>query len=96
MDAMRVDIERATMELERMQIIRLRGARGVRLACRKGSLWITQEGVARDDFLVPGVCQEIETDGMVVIEAMLPSSLTIDSGKRNDVVVTAGLEPRAA
>jgi Protein of unknown function (DUF2917) len=93
---MRVDIERATMDFERMQIIRLRGARGVRLACRKGSFWITQEGVARDDFLVPGVSQEIETDGIVVIEAMLPSSLTIDSGKQPNAIVTARLEPRAA
>lgn len=96
MDAMKVDIERATMDLERMQMLRLRGARGVRLTCRKGSLWITQEGVARDDFLVPGRSQEIETDGMVVIEAMSASSLTIDSGNRPNVVLSAGLQPRAA
>lgn len=93
---MRVDIERATMDLEKMQIIRLRGARGVRLSCGRGSLWVTQEGVARDDFLVPGVSQEVETDGMVVIEAMLSSSLTIDSGKHSGVSIAAGLEPRAA
>lgn len=84
------------MDLERLQIIRLRGARGVRISCSRGSLWITQEGVARDDFLVPGVSQEIETDGVVVIEAMLPSSLTIDSGKRTGAIVSASAEPRAA
>lgn len=96
MGVMKVDIERATMDLERMQIIRLRGARGVQLSCRGGSLWVTQEGLARDDFLVPGVSQVIETDGMVVIEAMLASSLTIDSRKPSVVAVTAGLEPRTA
>lgn len=96
MDAVRVDIERVTMDLERMQIIRLRAVRGVRLSCRRGSLWVTQEGVARDDFLVPGVSQVIETDGMVVVEAMLPSSLTIDSGKHSVVDVSAGLVPRTA
>lgn len=96
MSAMKVDIERATMDLDRMQMLRLRGARGVRLSCGKGSLWVTQEGVARDDFLVPGRSQEIETDGMVVIEAMSASSLTIDSGKRPGVVVTAAAEPCAA
>lgn len=93
---MRVDIERATMDLERMQIVRLRGARGVRLSCARGSLWVTQEGMARDDFLVPGVSQEIETDGMVVIEALLPSSLTVDAGARSNATMTAGLEPSAA
>lgn len=96
MGAMKVDIERATMDLERMQIIRLRGARGVRLSCREGSLWVTQEGLARDDFLVPGVSQVIETDGVVVIEAMRASSFTIDSGKPPIVAETAVLEPRAA
>jgi len=96
MVAMKVDIERATMDLDRMQILRLRGARGVRLSCGKGSLWVTQEGVARDDFLVPGRSQDIETEGMVVIEAMSAASLTIDSGKRPGVVVTAAEEPCAA
>jgi glycine/D-amino acid oxidase-like deaminating enzyme len=96
MDAMKVDIERATMNLDRMQMIKLRGAKGVRLSCRTGSLWITQEGVARDDFLVPGRSQAIETDGVVVIEAMSASSLTIDSGKRAGVVVTATHEPCVA
>lgn len=96
MATMKVDIERATMDLERTQMLRLRGAKGVRLSCRKGSLWITQEGVARDDFLVAGRSQEIETDGVVVIEAMSAASLTIDPGNRPDVVLSAGLEPRAA
>jgi hypothetical protein len=93
---MKLDTERATMDLERLQIVRLRGARGVRLSCGKGSLWITQEGVARDDFLVPGVSQVVETDGMVVIEAMTPSSLTVDSEKQTGAIVSARPEPQPA
>jgi hypothetical protein len=96
MGAMKVDRERAIMDLERLQIIRMRGARGVRLSCDRGNLWITQEGVARDDFLVPGVSQVIETDGTVVIEAMTPSSLIIDSGKHAGATVSASPEPQAA
>ena len=84
------------MDLERMQIIRLRRARGVQLSCGGGSLWVTQEGLARDDFLVPGISRVIETDGMVVIEAMLASSLTIDSGKSSVRPVMAGLAPRTS
>ena len=86
---MKLDIERATMELERLQILKLRGARGVRLVCKAGSLWITQEGVARDDFLVAGRAQELETDGTVVIEAMMPSSLAIDSRNRPHALLAA-------
>lgn len=96
MGAMRVDIERAAMDLDRMQIVRLRGARGVRLSCGRGSLWVTQEGVARDDFLVPGLSQVIETDGMVVIEAMVPSSLSIDAGERPNATMAASPQWRAA
>lgn len=96
MGAMRMDIERAAMDLERMQIVRLRGARGVRLSCGRGSLWVTQEGLARDDFLVPGLSQVIETDGMVVIEAMVPSSLGIDAGERPSATMAASPQWRAA
>jgi hypothetical protein len=87
--AMKMDVERATMELDRLQILKLRGARGVRLLCQSGSLWVTQEGVARDDFLVPGTEQEVETDGVVVVEAMMPSSLAIDSRARPQAMLAA-------
>jgi hypothetical protein len=76
---MKVDIRGATMNLERAQILKLQGAKGVRLACRQGCLWVTQEGIERDDFLVPGVGLEIEVAGVVVIEAMMASSVAIDS-----------------
>ena len=33
---MKMDVERATMELDRLQILKLRGARGVRLLRRRG------------------------------------------------------------
>lgn len=92
---MKVDIERATMELERSQIVRLRGAKGVRLTCRHGSLWVTQEGVSRDDFLVPGLSQLVETEGTVVIEAMVASSVTIDPANVPGRAATR-LEVRAA
>lgn len=83
------------MELERAQIMKLHGAKGARVTCRQGSLWVTQEGVARDDFLVPGISLEIEADGAVVIEAMMASSVTLDSAGMPERVA-AGLEARAA
>jgi hypothetical protein len=95
MDSMKVDIERAAMDLERTQIMKLRGAKGVRLTCRRGSLWVTQEGVARDDFLVPGVTLPIETAGTVVVEAMVASALTIDPAGEADHAAFE-LEARAA
>lgn len=80
---MKVDIEGMTVNLDRLQIIKLRRARGVRLYCSSGSLWVTQENIPRDDFLQPGASQEIESDGIVVIEALAASSLSMDSHKRS-------------
>lgn len=67
-------LNRATLDLDRRQIVKLGGARGVRLTCKEGLLWVTQEGLARDDFLTPGRSIEVQTDGAVLIEALSASS----------------------
>jgi hypothetical protein len=71
-------LDKATLDLDRRQILKLGGARGVRLTCREGLLWVTQEGLVRDDFLPPGSSVEVQTDGTVLIEALCPSSAAMD------------------
>lgn len=71
-------LNRATLDLDRRQIVKLGGARGVRLTCKEGLLWVTQEGLARDDFLTPGRSIEVQTDGAVLIEALSASSAAMD------------------
>lgn len=78
---MKVVVQRAALELDRNQLVKLRGARGVRLACRKGRLWVTQEGIARDDFLDEGQSLMLETDGTVVIEAVWAAGVTIEPAR---------------
>jgi len=88
---MKMDLNKAALDLDRLQIVRLRGAKGVRLTCRRGMLWVTQEGIRRDDFLAPGCGVTVETDGMVLIEALSASSAFLD--EREDAVeVSAGVE----
>jgi len=49
MIAMKVEIENAAIELDPAQSLRLKGAAGVRIVCRSGTVWVTQEGVLRDE-----------------------------------------------
>jgi hypothetical protein len=77
---MKVDLDEATLSLDRLNIVKLRGAKGACVTCRAGVLWITQEGVPRDDLLPPGSSVRLETDGVVLIEALCASSATLRPG----------------
>ena len=77
---MKFDFDTAILELDRRQMLKLRGARGVRVGCRAGTLWVTQEGRVDDQFLAAGSVIEIEADGLVLIEALAPSRAFLDTG----------------
>jgi hypothetical protein len=74
---MELYLRRATLHLEPRQILKLRDARGLRVACNSGMLWLTQEGIARDDFLGAGCVRVVETGGTVLIEALDTPSAAI-------------------
>lgn len=94
MATMKFDLDKALIELERRQMLRLRAARGVRVACRAGMLWVTQEGRLEDQFIAPGSSSVIESDGLVLIEALEPSRATLDSAAPvRDKTAAPGLIP---
>lgn len=70
---MRLHLHNATLHFEPRQLLKLRGGRGARIVCHEGLLWLTQEGVARDDFLAAGDSRMLETAGTVLVEAMCTS-----------------------
>ncbi len=51
---MKPDSQNSVLELLPAQVLRLRAASGVTISCDSGTLWITQEGRERDDFLFAG------------------------------------------
>jgi DUF2917 family protein len=57
------------VDLLPQQMLRLRGHAGTRLMCRSGTLWITQEGVLRDDFLSAGEALCVESTGLILAQA---------------------------
>ena len=66
-----------TVGLDRSRILRLEHARGVRVACRSGMLWLTQEGDPQDAFLAPGEQIRIGTRRLVLVEALQDSTLCL-------------------
>ncbi len=66
---MKVGIENAAIELEPGQWLRLKGAAGVRIVCRSGTVWVTQEGVLRDDFLRSREALTLCSRGVTLVQA---------------------------
>jgi len=65
------------MELKERALLRLRGAEGTQIVGTAGSLWVTAEGDPVDYFIEPGQPHRITGQGLVVIEALVPSRLAL-------------------
>lgn len=85
-------------ELRPGQIERLRDASGVRLICRGGMVWITQEGLPRDDFLSAGMSLELIAAGLTLIEGVgqTGASLSIETTRCDGAVEDAADQPPRA
>lgn len=75
---MDIDFSQAGVDLPGQQLLRLDDACGARVTCRKGTLWVTQEGVAQDDFLNPGDALTLETAGIALLQAIVPATFVIE------------------
>ena len=60
----------SVLELLPKQVLRLQAAAGVTIHCDQGTLWVTQEGLARDDFLSAGESLCIVSDGVTLAETI--------------------------
>ena len=59
-------------------LLRLRGARGLEVACEAGHLWITEEDQPCDVWLGPGQRVRLVGEGLAVLEAKGDARLRID------------------
>ena len=66
--------------MERDQLIAVRGAKGGRVCCLDGTLWITQERLPVDVLLESGQCVDIETRGLTLVMALRPSAVRLHDG----------------
>lgn len=67
---MEIDLRSGEVCLQDNQPVRLNGARGLRVTCTAGTIWITQTGVAEDIFLHPGQSYLVSNDALVLVESI--------------------------
>ena len=56
--------------LQGSELLRLRDARGLAIRVDSGVIWLTEEGRRADRFLRAGSTYVIESDGLVLMEAL--------------------------
>lgn len=82
---MDVNLHDAGIELETRGYLTLKDARGSRVLCLAGELWITQHQDPNDYLLSPGEMLEIAGDGPVVVQARRTARL---------LLLEPGMKPR--
>ena len=93
---MKPDSRHSVLDLRPAQILRLRAALGVTIRCDSGTVWITQEGRARDDFLSPGDSLCITSSGMTLVEAIGNAAVSLALRRGTCVCAPGIFRARAA
>ena len=89
-------VDRFGMQLGAGQQFRLHDAAGWTIACRSGSVWITQEADTRDVFLHAGDSFVLDRAGLALILARQDSALAMRPPVRGRNRETATTQPGAA
>jgi hypothetical protein len=74
---MRHDSDTRLLGLRRIEMLRLQDASGTLIACEEGTLWITQEGDARDVVIGAGERFVVDRDGLTIVEALDAAKLVL-------------------
>ena len=74
---MKLELGQSSVGLERDQLIAVRDAKGVRVSCLDGALWVTEENLAADVLLEAGQSVVIDSPGLTLVMALRPSTLQL-------------------
>jgi Protein of unknown function (DUF2917) len=85
------------VELEQGDLLPLDRAKGVRISCVEGSLWLTEERGAADVVLQPGQSYEVQATGRTLVQAMSRSRVAVQAlGTRAQLAFAALPQAHAA
>jgi hypothetical protein len=87
---MDLDLYKSELCLTDNAPIRLLSARGVRITCTAGLVWLTVEGEAGDIFLAPGQSHLVRGRGLGLLEAIGSGRVRFDKTGRAHVGSPAG------
>jgi hypothetical protein len=74
---MKLALGQSSVCMQRDQLIAMRDARGVRVSCQHGALWITQERSPADVVLEAGQSTVIDTPGLTLVMALSHSTVRL-------------------
>lgn len=78
---MNIELQASNIVLAREGMIALRDARGVRISCVKGVLWITQDNTMKDFIVGAGQTHTIDYSGLTLVTALEPTTLSVGEPK---------------
>lgn len=79
---MRIDVSSGEIRLTENRPLSLRDARGLRVECTSGTVWITLSGQTADVFLKPGESHLLRGNGLALIECIGDGSIRIGTPER--------------
>lgn len=74
---MRIELNQNGLCLKRNKPVKVRGGIGHTVVCHSGSIWVTQDGDARDVVLEAGESFTFDRDGPAVLQAFEPGAISI-------------------
>jgi hypothetical protein len=81
----------AMVDLMQQQTLRVQAAKGWRVYCRQGALWLTQDGDRRDIILRDGQWFELNRDETTLIHALAFSSVSLSAPPQSHGAVIRAL-----
>jgi hypothetical protein len=79
--------ETTEVQMPRNSFLRVEGdSRGIKILCRSGSCWITQEGDWKDYLLESERDFTVHRDGLIVVQALTDTEIAVSSEKEKHSV----------
>ena len=75
---MNIELNQNGLCLKTKQVVKVRDGRGHSIVCDSGSVWVTQEGDARDIVLGAGEAFTLDRSGTALVLAFEPGAISIN------------------
>ncbi len=77
---MNIQLRTPLLALEPGQVVTLDDAQGTRIVARSGTVWVTEEGEARDHIVAPGDALVVARPGRTVVQALQAAWISLADG----------------
>jgi hypothetical protein len=77
---MQLQLKQPVIALEAGQVVTLDDAQGTRIVTRMGTVWVTEEGDARDHVIGPGDALVVARPGRTLVQALQASWISLADG----------------